>query len=783
MTVLRIFTVFSFSGLCGLGMAVADEKKAGIEFFESKIRPVLVKSCYECHSADAKKLGGKLRLDTRDDFRKGGESGSPMVMGKPAESLLIHSLKWQHDLEMPPKDPLPEVVVANFEKWIEMGAPDPRVPEKIIPVAPQQPNDTKHWSFQPVGNPKPPQVGNPEWARDSIDLFLLAGIENAGLAPARDAPPETLLRRLYVDLTGLLPTADAVATFSDDFAKRGQKAVEAQVDELLASPRFGERWGRHWLDVARYGESNGNDGLSRNPSFPHAWRYRDYVIDAFNTDTPYDRFLLEQIAGDLLSAETDAERDRQLIATGFLAIGSKPAKAMNDNFDMDVVNDQINVVGSGIMGISVACARCHDHKHDPVPTRDYYALAGIFKSTETMWGVAANEALTAPATDLYVLKAAPKVAPPKDFVETVLVLESNTGKPKAPPKSKWTPETPLAMGVRDRKEPADCQINLKGESKQLGDRVPRGFLTACRMPGESIVAETAKSGRLELAQWLTRKDHPLTARVMTNRIWLHLFGQAIVDTPDDFGVFGSAPTHPELLDHLATRFVEGGWSVKSLIRDIVLSRTYQLDSLAEERFVESDPGNQWYARHLRRRLDAESIRDRILQASGELNLEPASGSLIRHRDILVNLAGNLHQSSRHRSVYLCYLRSSPPPELAPFDLPDGIGVVGKRESSARPGQALFLINSPFVVEQSRILARKLLSEGPAAKDPDIAAAAVRQSLGREPASGEIERALELVRDADLQLKSDLPDAARRREMAWATYCQALMATNEFRYVD
>ncbi len=762
--------------------AFAVDDKAGIAFFESKIRPALVKHCYECHAKDAKKIGGKLRLDTREDLRKGGESGSSIMAGKPDESLLIHALKWEDNLEMPPKEPLPAALIADFAQWITMGAPDPRI-EPMVPVAPPVDTTTSHWSFQPIKNPPTPATKTPEWIRDPVDAFILAGIEKAGLAPTRLASPETLIRRLYVDLWGLAPTYEQIAAFADDFKTRGQPAVEKLVDELLAAPYFGERWGRHWLDVARYGESNGNDGLSRNPTFPHAWRYRDYVIAAFNRDTPYNLFVTEQIAGDLLPADNDVQRDQQLIATGFLALGAKPAKAMNENFDMDVVDDQIAVVGSGILGLSVACARCHDHKHDPIPARDYYALAGIFQSTETLWGAAAYEGLTAPATDLHVLKAASLVPPPPGFVETVLPVDSNTGKPRAIPKSKLPAGTPLAMGVRDRKEPADGRIALKGESKKLGDRVPRGFLTACVMSGEKSLPSTSQSGRLELAHWLTRSDHPLTARVMVNRVWLHLFGQAIVATPDDFGVYGEVPTHPELLDHLALRFSgDMNWSVKKLIRAIVLSHVYQLDSAADERHLTADPTNRWHARHLRRRLDAESLRDKLLQTSAGLNLAPADGSIIRHRDIMVQLAGNLQEPSPHRSVYLCYLRNSPPAELAPFDLPDGTVVSGRREVTALPAQALFFLNSPFVVTRSRALAEELLSVT-AGDDGAIVTAAIRRVLGRDPDPGEIERAAAMVRDADTALQASQPDAKIRREWAWAVYCQALMATNEFRHVD
>jgi cytochrome c553 len=769
-------------GFCVLPLHGADDKgKAAIAHFESKIRPALVKHCYECHSEDSKKLGGKLRLDTKEQTLKGGESGPALVAGKPEDSLLIFALKWEDNLEMPPDEPLPPAVIADFEKWIAMGATDPRSGPPV-PVAPFVETKTTHWSFQPVQNPPVPPVKNVEWPRSEVDRFLLAEIERAGLNPTGDAAPEVLIRRLSFDLTGLAPSYERVHSFVADHRGRGSAAVAALVDELLDSPHFGERWGRHWLDVARYGESNGNDGLSRNATFPHAWRYRDHVIAAYNADQRFDDFVREQVAGDLMVAADDAGRDRQLVATGFLALGAKPAKAMNENFEMDVVDDQIAVVGSGLLGLSIACARCHDHKHDPIPARDYYALAGIFKSTETMWGMAAHEGLTAPSTDLHVLKAAPKWSPPAGFVETVVPIQSDTGKPRAIPKSKWPDGTPLAMGVRDRPAPEDARINLKGESGKPGDRVPRGFLSACVMPGGKVVEKKSDSGRLELADWITRPDHPLTARVYVNRVWQHLFGEGLVATPDDFGIYGAKPSHPDLLDFLAARFVkELRWSTKSLIRELVLTRAYQLDSAAGPELVEPDPENRLLTRHLRRRLDAEAIRDRLLSATGELDLTPPPGSVIRHRDIMVQLAGNLHEPSRHRSVYLCYLRNSPPPELAPFDLPDSLAVAGKRESTASPAQSLFFLNSPFVVAQSRLLARKLV--GPDRSDEVIATDAIRRTLARDARGGEVARAISLVRDADAHFSELQPDATTRREWAWATACQALLATNEFRYVD
>jgi hypothetical protein len=753
--------------LAGETLSADDEA-----FFENKIRPVMVEHCYKCHAADAKEVGGNLLLDSSAGILRGGDSGPALVAGKPNESLLLKALHYD-GVEMPPEAPLGEAIINNFAEWIRRGAPDPRTADATAQAAGNAPADDETlWSLRPMQDAPLPEVKQSEWPRDPLDRFILARMETADFAPTADAHPHALVRRLYSDLIGLPPRMEDVTQFVTSYQQNARQTLEQLVDRLLASPQFGERWGRFWLDVARYGESNGNDGLSRNPSFPHAWRYRDYVIAAFNADVPYDRFLTEQLAGDLLPSQSPEEFDRFHIATGFLAIGSKPGKAMNSNFEMDVVADQIDVVGRGILGLSVACARCHDHKFDPIPTRDYYALAGLFTSTETLWGTACHEKLTAPATDLFVLQAAPHVPPPADFVETVLVLESNTGKPKPIPKSKWEPGTPLAMGVRDRAQPADAKINISGESGKLGEAVPRGFLSACKL-SEKIEVDPARSGRLQLAQWLTQPDHPLTARVMVNRIWQQLFGEGIVRTPDDFGLYGERPTHPLLLDYLATRFVEDGWSMKKTIRRIVLSHTYQLASNAEPKAVETDPQNRLLARHNRRRLEAEGLRDSILQVSGQLDLRPGDGSLIRHRDILINLAGNLHQPSNHRSIYLCYLRSSPPPELAAFDLPDFTSVCGKRDVSTVPGQALHLYNSPLVVEQSGCFARLLMSE---ASDPaERVRLAFRRAFRREPSEVEAAQALELVKITEAELQSE--------ERAWASLCQALLVTNEFRYID
>ena len=757
--------------LCSLSTGRGEEISSSDRiFFENRIRPVLAQSCYECHSAGAEKLGGKLYLDSKGGILTGGESGPALVPGAPEKSLLLRALSWTHDLEMPPQEPLPEQVLSDFEEWVRRGAPDPRTGESQQ-VAGKQYEEGALWSFTPPER-------DPSLSLDTsafIDRLVEEPWEENELQPAPPASAEELVRRLYFDLTGLPPTYEEVKTFEQLHSQQPEQATRKLVDQLLDSPHFGERWGRHWLDVARFGESNGNDGLSRNAAFPHAWRYRDYVISSFNQDTPYDRFLLEQIAGDLLPSESPEERDRNLVATGLFAIGAKPAKAMNNNFEMDIVADQIEMIGSGFLGVSIACARCHDHKFDPVSARDYYALAGIFTSSDTLYGLAGNEKLTAPPTDLHVLESAPHRAPPEGFIETVILTESATGQPKKIPAPKWKQGTPLAMGLRDAKEPGDAKLNIKGDAKKPGEAIPRGipsiYLSSGEGTGDPLAIPEGTSGRLELAHWITSPDHPQTARVYVNRIWMHLFGRGIVNTPNDFGVYGSRPTHPRLLDHLAISFLEQGASTKQLIRTIVLSDTYQRTSIVPEALRKLDEENLWLTRQRTRRLDAESLRDRMLAASGSLDRAPASGSLIEHREILINLAGDLHEPSNHRSVYLCYLRNSPPPELAAFDLPSFLKPVGQRESSTRPDQSLYLYNHPFVISQAKNLVE---NENQVKGEEDRIRFLFRRILLRDPDPEELYRGKEL-----LEYTFD----EKRPERSWVALAQSLFTSNEFRYLD
>ncbi|MEY2598903.1 MAG: hypothetical protein RLZZ142_1162 [Verrucomicrobiota bacterium] len=757
---------------------ITPEQRA---FFENKIRPVLVKECYECHSEDSKKLGGRLKLDSHFSMMKGGESGPAMQPGKPDKSILIQAIQYDGS-EMPPKKKLPDHVIRDFVEWVKMGAPDPRTePMGAKAKEPGASRNLDWWSLKPVVDPQIPSAEEGgDWAKDPLDRLVLQKMRSGGLHPAADADPAALLRRLSVDLTGLPPAAEQVEQFVVEHRREGREALARWVDRLLASPQYGERWGRHWLDVARFAESNGDDGLGRNPNFPHAWRYRDYVIDAFNRDVPYDVFLREQIAGDLMGDLPGPERDRRLVATGFLAVGYKPCIAMNNNFAMDVVADQIGLIGSGVLGLSVGCARCHDHKHDPITLRDYTALAGIFKSTDTLWGAAGYEPLSAPQTPLHELTAAPWVAVPAAEALPKVVRQEH----KRPTKGKFDPApgAPVAMGVREAAEIADIRVHIGGEAGRLGDLVPRGVPGLFRTEALANVSLCPpRSGRMELVDWLVGEALPLTSRVMVNRVWQHLFEEGLVRTPDDFGVYGDQPVQRELLDHLAARFVREGWSVKKLVRAMVMSRTYQMASAPSEAARFTDPENRLLSFHPRRRMDGEALRDAMLAASGELKLERPAGSLLQHQNVLVNEMGDLHRTSPHRSVYQLMLRGAMPPELSVFNEPDALKVKGKRDMSTVPTQFLYLLNNPFVVEQSRRFAERVLAAG--GSDSDAVGLVYRRAFSRNPSDSERQEALGFLADMERELEAAEPDHARRRGSVWAALCQSLLASNPMRYVD
>ncbi|MBL9152699.1 MAG: DUF1553 domain-containing protein [Verrucomicrobiales bacterium] len=641
--------------------------------------------------------------------------------------------------------------------------------------APAQDEDLP-WSFRPVARPAIDPTAYANWARDDLDRLIAARLEAAGLRPNGDADRPTLIRRAAFDLTGLPPTTAELDRFLADPAPT-HEAFARVVDSYLASPRFGERWARHWLDVARYADSVGR---TWNAPFPYAWKYRDWVIAAFNEDKPYHRFVAEQIAGDLLPAATVEQRREQVIGTGFLTLGSLTLNnGGGDGYLLDQIDDQIDVTTRGFLALSIACARCHDHSYDPVTQIDYYALAGIFHSSWTYPGQAhVSDHTAAGYLDPEMLVSLPtdldsplkRVSSIPSGVHTMGDLRQFGG--KAPPPYDLVAD--WAMGMREGK-PADCELRVKGIAYDLGDAPPRGDIRIPGLPDFPPVPADA-SGRLQLAQWIASPTHPLTARVMVNRIWQHLFGRGLVETVDNFGTTGREPSHPELLDHLAIRFVEGDWSVKRLIRTILLSRTYSLDGSAQPAGMEKDPDNTLYWRTTPRRLELEPIRDTLLAVSGDLEPEPPAPGHLAGMSGRGNgrLRSELGFDSPYRTIYLPILRDLLPDEYATFDFPDPSGVNGLRHVTTAPPQALFFLNSRFVADAARRTAIRLL-EGEKS-DADRIRAAYRLILSRDPAAAEVADAESLMTTLDAA-GSDDPEIHR-----WSVFIQSLFAGAEFRYV-
>ena len=635
------------------------------KFFESKIRPVLIKECYGCHSSNAGNVRGGLRLDTKELTLLGGSSGPAVVPGDLDESLIYNAITHQ-DFVMPPKRKLSSDVIDDFRKWIEMGAPDPRE-SKIAAIQSSITADDIQvarkffWAYQPPKRHSIPAVENTAWAKTNIDRFVLAKWEASHLRTASDADPYKLLRRLCFDLIGLPPTIQQIDFFQQRWKQDPDQAVAQMLDQLLEQEQFGERWGRHWLDVARYAESTGREV---NMTYPHAWRYRDYVIDSFNSDKPFDQFVQEQIAGDLLPAQSDQDWADNLVATTFLAIGPKNVNEQNRvQFEADLVDEQIDATTRVFMGMSVACARCHDHKFDAIPQSDYYAMAGLFGNVTTYFGNPPSEFgsfRTLPARRGSSLMILPvddpnpydksytidEVAELKAQVQQAMQAAAEARRNRNQPGNvvnlartanqladltaklavvdrSGNPRS-YCMGVQENSDPADAPLLVRGEVDQPAQKVPRGFPQVLVSIPARIDRDS--SGRLELARWIGSDDNTLTARVMANRVWQHLIGQGIVPSTENFGVTGQSPTHPELLDLLALRLVDSGWSIKSLIREIVSSRVYRISSDFDQRCHEYDPDNALIWRANPRRLDAEAIRDAMLSISGNIDLDRPRGS-------------------------------------------------------------------------------------------------------------------------------------------------------------
>ena len=702
-------------------------------FFEAKIRPVLASSCYSCHGKDAQ-LGG-LRLDSREAILKGGATGPSIVPGDPDKSLLIRAVQQAGQLKMPQGGKLTADKIADLAAWVKMGAPWPVSVPKVASKPPL-------WSLHPVRKPSAPTVKNRAWAKNPIDAFVLARIEARGMTPAPAADRRTLLRRVTYDLIGLPPTAAETDSF---LADKSPNAYEKVVDRLLASAHYGEKWARHWLDVARYADTKGYV-FEEDRNYYSAYTYRDWVIDALNNDLPYDQFITQQLAADRLPEIQNGEDKKPLSALGFLTIGRRFL-----NSQPDIIDDRIDVTMRGLQGLTVACARCHDHKFDPIPTQDYYSLYGVFASSDEVaspisersirdpWEqfnkrVSGLEASVAKLAATQVSRLRSLVAKPEtattlsqEVRQTLMGLREETPatgdtlrklsagfEPAAREQlaglqrdiadlRKNTPKTPeFAMAMTDRGNGYDSNIFKRGNPGNQGAVAPRRFLLALSKPGEEREHWTVGSGRLQLAQAIASTSNPLTARVFVNRIWQNHLGAGLVRTPSDFGYQGEKPTHPELLDYLASTFMENGWSIKRLHRMIVTSATYRQSSVVTPAVQNADPDNRLICRMNRHRLDLEQMRDTMMTAAGEIDLERIGGKSV---DIWSQ------PFAPRRAVYGFVERQNLPGIFRTFDFASPDSTSARRFVTTVPQQALFLMNSPFSVDQATKLAsRKEIAE-------------------------------------------------------------------------
>jgi cytochrome c553 len=895
-------------GWGGLSRAGASD---GVAFFETEVRPLLAERCLECHSTSGKRKGG-LALDNAAGWRRGGDSGPAAVPGDPEQSLLLEAVRYgNRELQMPPDGKLPEREIAALARWIAMGAPDPRQGEREVAENPASPKGEDHWAFRPLADPAVPRVADMARVGTPVDAFWLAALEKAGLRPAPEAPPEVLVRRTAFLLTGLPPDPADVDRLASDPSPR---TWDDLVERWLASPQYGVRWGRHWLDVARYADSN---GLDENLAFGQAWRYRDYVIDSWNEDKPFDRFLVEQIAGDLLPEADAATRT----ATGFLALGARVlAEPDVEKLHLDVIDEQLDTLGKAFLGMTLGCARCHDHKFDPVTQADYYGMAAIFKGSRNFaasntgaikhWYehslATAAEAERARADEARVAEARKKASAfqsggvarlrreARERVADYLVAAAGLGPGaslreaeqaaapaglhpwilhharlhleyhrtdplfapwhelagagdreglrklygpwfaeaeaawvelrKREPEAKVLPEerleraraalldpsgllavpsepekafdaatvaelrrleeearvvessaydAPAAMGVGEGDAAvAEMAIHIRGSHQNLGRAVPRAVPAAfaARTGQPSFPAD--RSGRLELARWMVHPDHPLTARVIVNRIWRWHFGTGLVASTENFGLTGDTPSHPELLDWLARRFIESGWSVKEMHRLLLRSSLYRTDSIHPEPGAaeEWDAENRLLWRFPRQRIEAEALRDAVLAVSGQLDLSLGGKTIpLRNRQMVFNHTSKDHTTYalNRRSAYLPVVRNHVADVLAQFDYPDPTMPTGSRNRTVVAPQALFLLNAPLLIEAADALAAASTVAG---TSPERRIEWIyRRALGRMPEDAERVRALEWLYGSG-------------SDQAWPMWCQALLASNEFSYL-
>jgi hypothetical protein len=754
----------------------------GADFFEKRIRPLLADHCLRCHGAE--KTKGGLRLDTPAGVRRGGQSGAAVVPGDPDRSLLVQAVRrTTPDLQMPPDRALSPRQVEDLVDWVRMGAPAPRDSAELAVTRPALP-----WSFRPVRTPALPPVRATAWPANEVDRFILSRLEEKRLVPSGPADKRTLIRRATFDLLGLPPTPEEIESF---LADSSPQAFDRVIERLLASPHYGERWGRHWLDAARYADSAGN---ATDFPVPQAWRYRNYVISAFNRDKPYDQFLREQIAGDLLPSSGEQDKVEKIVATGFIALSRRPGLYPEREPHL-TIEDTLETLGRSVLGLSVGCARCHDHKFDPVTTEDYYALYGIFQSTRYPFPGSEHAEGSAYQRDLVPLIPASeaqailgpwkkRLAEAEEALEQARALRSTS--PDARRKrDQVIAQRPVLEEAYALAEgpPSNARIQRRGDPLALGPEVPRRFLSA--LGGAALPPTDTGSGRRQLAEWLTDPSNPLTARVMVNRIWLHHFGRGLVRTADDFGARGSGPTHAELLDYLAARFIESRWSIKQLHRLLMSSRTYQMAGSGDDRNLESDPGNDFLWRFRRRRLDAESLRDAILGVSGDLDRTMGGAHPVPPEKEWAKISSSapyeLSYETRRRSLYLYQGRLKKNSYLTLFDGANPNAPTGDRTVSSTPLQALYLMNDRFVVQQSEKFAGRLLLDRPS--DPERVRLAFELAFGRLPGREE-QRAAEgqvlLLRE---KLRSTDVPAEEHVRKAWAALAQVLVSSNEFAFVD
>ena len=810
-----------------------EQAADGIVYFEKHIRPLLVRHCYQCHSQKSEKHEGELLLDSRDGWLRGGDSGPSVVPGDVDASLLIQAVRYNDSaLQMPPTKPLDAEDVLKLEHWIRLGAPAPEHQQISTGDDPSDPIAGKeHWAFKPLNNSPPPPVTSP-WPQTAIDRFVIASLEQAGLQPVADAEPSVLARRLYVQLTGLMPSPQQMQDYlSDD----QPLAYERLVDQLLSSPEFGERWGRHWLDLARYADSN---GLDENFLFREAWRYRNWVIDAISNDVPFDCFVMMQLAGDLLPFETIEQRDQQRIAAGFLLIGPKVLLGNIDaNQKMEIADEQIDSIGRALLGQTLGCARCHNHKFDPVPTADYYALAGIFASTQVMerrWMLGEQRVMEQlvglgpqgnDADEAYekYWRERPQITERKKQAEAALeLLKKNdaaavTEQIEKQPASfadlakdkarshderlaaqqalidqlaqtlkQPNPIPPRAMIPADVAQPADEHVRLAGQFDRLGEKVPRGFLTVLGDSSDTFIP-AQESGRIALGHWLTdakERSGQLSARVLANRVWYHLIGRGLVRTVDNFGRTGEPPSHPELLEHLASELIQSNWSIKSLVRKIVLSRTFRLSSRHEAKNHEADPENRLLWRANRRKLDPESFRDAMLAAADKLDLSHMDSTVAYLGDQATAVGANSVRRRTDfpcRSVYLPVIRNDLPELFEIFDFANPHTTTGMRPNTTVPTQGLFMLNDEMVMDAAKSTARRIIASSATVNYRERIVGMFDLILSTRPTDTELLTLEQYIKQFETQFKSEGKPEAELDALALA--CHALFASSRFQFLE